>query len=233
MYNPYSAPPPYPQNPYPQNQAAYGYPQPGTMPADAYVPLGWRTWLATFGVASVAIASFGVDITGFAFGEEMKTPEPSLVASLLTVVTALGLLGSYVFGAVSFSIWVHRAAKNLVGLGRRGMEFTPGWCVGWFFVPFANLVRPFKAVQEIWRASGPEGRDEGYWKHLPTGPLLPLWWGTWIVGNGLANISSRIDDPIPSATIGAMGSLVTAAAALACIFVMHRIAGRQQSSTGR
>ena len=164
-----------------------------------------------------------------AFGSELKSDDPALGPALVVAAAGLGLLVAHLLAAVTFSIWVHRAAKNLRGLGRRGLRFTPGWCVGWFFVPFANLVKPLQAVQEVWRASGPEARDD-YWATAPTSPLFALWWATWLIGNGLANASARIDDVATSGMVGAAGSILTAVAAVAIILIMHRIAVRQEAS---
>ncbi len=220
MYSPYSPPGAPPQPPY----APY-HPY---VPHDAYVPLGWRTALASIGLGAVALGSFGVDAASLAFGSDLKSDEPALGPALIVMAAGLGLLVAHVFAAVMFSIWVHRAARNLVGLGRHGMTFTPGWCVGWFFVPFANLVKPLQAMQEVWRASGPEAR-EGYWATAPTTPLFGLWWATWLIGNCLANASARIDDVTTSGMIGAGGSILTAVAAIAAILIMRGIASRQEA----
>lgn len=37
-------------------------------------------------------------------------------------------------------IWVYRSVSNLVAFNVQGLRFTPGWAVGWFFLPFANLI---------------------------------------------------------------------------------------------
>src|SRR5581483_2278531 len=105
-------------------------------------------------------------------------------SALAVFFTAAAFLGALVFGAIFFGIWIHRAARNLRGLGRTGMQFTPGWCVGWFFVPFANLVRPAKAMSEVWRASESGEESDGYgWAGMGrrTG-LIGVWWAAWIVG---------------------------------------------------
>lgn len=70
--------------------------------------------------------------------------------------------------AIVWLIWQHRAQKNLEGLGATWLRFTPGWAVGWWFVPFANLVKPFQTMRELWKASG----DPYGWQTLPTTGLL-------------------------------------------------------------
>lgn len=76
----------------------------------------------------------------------------------------------FVITAVVFLMWVHRANSNARVLATGRMEFTPGWSVGWFFVPIWNLWKPFQVLREIWRVS-----QEGARHQKPTG-LVVVWW---------------------------------------------------------
>ena len=73
--------------------------------------------------------------------------------------------------------WIHRANYNARRLGASDMIFTPGWAVGWYFVPVAWFWKPYQAMKEIWRvsASPSDWRDEG------GSGLLGWWWALWIV----------------------------------------------------
>jgi hypothetical protein len=88
-----------------------------------------------------------------------------------------------VISAIAFLIWIHRAHRNLRALGARGLRFTPGWAVGWFFVPLLNLFRPYQVVKEIWRASDPETPSSNglAWQSLGVPALLGWWWGAWLL----------------------------------------------------
>ena len=88
---------------------------------------------------------------------------------------------------VVFAIWIYRAAYNTRQLGATGMQFSPGWAVGWYFIPFANLVKPYQAMKEIWKASAAPAR----WQDQSRGPILPLWWGFFLLSNFLSNASFR------------------------------------------
>src|SRR5687767_1529604 len=59
----------------------------------------------------------------------------------------------FVASVVVVAMWIHRAHANLRDAGTDGLEFTPGWAVGWYFIPFANLIKPFQAMRELWNAS--------------------------------------------------------------------------------
>jgi hypothetical protein len=65
------------------------------------------------------------------------------------------------------------------------MTIRPGWAVGWFFVPIANLFMPYQGVKETWRESH---EAAGQFESEET-LLLPWWWGLWIVTNILANLT--------------------------------------------
>jgi hypothetical protein len=75
--------------------------------------------------------------------------------------------------------WIYRVACNVRALGARGLDDSPGWAVGWYAVPFMNLVRPLRAMTQIWLGSQAPTR----WQKLGTPSLLSLWWGFWIAGN--------------------------------------------------
>ena len=90
----------------------------------------------------------------------------------------LGVLtGWYVIlivgSAVAWCVWQHRAHANLRAFARSGLRFTPGWAVGWWFVPIASLWKPFEAVRELWKASDPDS-DAVSWRSIRTWPALGL-----------------------------------------------------------
>lgn len=96
----------------------------------------------------------------------------SLAASVMSIVTA-----------IVFLIWRYRVQKNLRGpLGVVGLDFTPGWSVGWWFVPIANFWKPKQAMNEAWLASDPQqpAGTRG-WAGRKVDPLLSWWWGCWML----------------------------------------------------
>lgn len=58
--------------------------------------------------------------------------------------------------------------RNLVSFNVQGLRFTPGWAVGWFFIPFANFVMSPLILTKIWRASTPHVQADGLaWRRAP------------------------------------------------------------------
>lgn len=97
----------------------------------------------------------------------------SLVQTLMTIT-----LG------VTFLIWIYRVNKNLHVLSSDPMTFSPGWSVGWYFIPIANFFKPYQAMREIWTVA--HGT-------LPNNnSLLKLWWFLWIMSNYIGRIASKL-----------------------------------------
>jgi hypothetical protein len=89
---------------------------------------------------------------------------------------------------VLFCIWIYRANSNARQLGATDMQFSPGWSVGWYFIPIANLWKPYQAMCEIWQASA----DPAHWQQQPRGAILPLWWTFFLLSNFVGNASFRL-----------------------------------------
>ena len=102
-----------------------------------------------------------------------------------------GLLQALVFIVCGFFClkWIYRVSLNAHSIAP-GMTITPAWGVGWFFVPFACLWKPFQGVRETWQVSAAGGPG---WQTQLTPPLLGWWWGLWIVANILGNVAFRLE----------------------------------------
>ncbi|HEV2764302.1 MAG TPA: DUF4328 domain-containing protein, partial [Pyrinomonadaceae bacterium] len=146
----------------------------------------------------------------------------------------------YLLTVVLFCVWIYRAYKNLPALGnaRQSLQFSPGWAVGYFFIPFVNLVMPYRATKEIWQKSTPVEPDEdpalAYLKDPPA--LLPAWWAAWLFSNFANNLLFRfsLDAETPETLLTltklslAVGVLNIAAAVLA-VLVVKAIDERQEA----
>jgi hypothetical protein len=108
------------------------------------------------------------------------------------VVAALVSLAALVV----WLVWQHHSQANLPGLGAMGMKYSPGWAVGWWFIPVAWWVMPFRTMRELWLASGPEA-GAADWTAQRLTPLIPLWWTFWILRWGLAIVSGAATSSDP------------------------------------
>lgn len=143
-------------------------------------------------------------------------------------------IGIFIVSAILIMRWIYNANRNVRALGATGMAITPGWSVGWFFVPFANLVMPYRAMSELWRASASPSR----WNTEEAPPLLPWWWFSLLVSGWLAQAAfrySRKAETIDAMqTVGILSMLSNVAgllALLALIRIIQRVFAMQASVT--
>jgi hypothetical protein len=222
------------QNPYAAPGTGYFAPFASIAPRD-YVPLGWRTTVAGLAIAMNPVFSFLVDVFQLVSGKNGDEDDADALLTLLQGLSGLALILALVAAAVFFGVWLHRAVRNLSGLGRSGMEYTPGGAVVSFYIPFLNLVRPHRALTELWRASdpAPECGERGWTGYGTTSALVTVWWGFWLVSGFLGNISARIDEPKLSGAIGLAGSALMVVAAVTCIQMMRGVVARQEAASAR
>jgi hypothetical protein len=108
-------------------------------------------------------------------GVPIGPAEADEIDRLPQILSITYLLASVVSGIVML-VWFYRAYRNLEVLGCIGRSMTPGWAVGYFFIPIANLFRPYQAAQEIWKGSDPACLDDYEWTHQPGSALILFWW---------------------------------------------------------
>jgi hypothetical protein len=167
-------------------------------------------------------------------------PDLERIRTIEEVRAPLGLLevALLVGTAVVFLTWFYTAHANLKLLRARGLQYSPGWAVGYFFIPIVNLFRPYQIMQEIWKASDPSDADRGRsaGRASPRGSTVAgFWWTCWLLSNFLGNLRLRFDlaraPSIEEARIGAMydviGGLFFIAAGLLLIFLIKGIVRRQ------
>lgn len=161
------------------------------------------TWTV---IAASALMSVGevLEATGTV---NMEAIEPDGL-TLLFAFVYMAYVVLFIASVVLIGMWIHRAHANLFAAGLDGLEYTPGWSVGWFFIPFANLVKPFQAMRELWNES--HGADNSFGGATP--PSVGWWWGTFLAGNILSNIGTRIAISAPPGSSGAATGLMMSAA---------------------
>jgi hypothetical protein len=120
--------------------------------------------------------------TGKATADQLATDDP--------VQEALGLLqaGLGIVTGITFLRWVYRAYKNIQGFGAENLKYTPGWAVGYYFMPILGLIRPVQVMNEIWRASE-NPRD---WRHRPGSWLIGSWWALFLVYTVVTQIALQL-----------------------------------------
>ncbi len=124
----------------------------------------------------------------------------------------LAYLAIYVVTAILTLKWIYRVNLNAKLLAP-DKATGPGWAVGWYFIPFASLVMPYRAMSEAWRIS----LSPADWRNLPTPGLLPLWWGLFLLTNFLSMAGARIGLLMESPGALALGEMLTLASSLTAV----------------
>jgi hypothetical protein len=166
------------------------------------------------------------------------TPGPSEFQTWhsMLVLTDSARLGLILIGAIVIGMWIYRAHKNVEELGVRGKSISPGWAVGWFFVPIGNLFKPCQAMLELWKASDPRVLiGDRNWRRSSGTALIAGWWVGWLLSSILHNVATGFSrDQNASMSdyktmlwleIAAMGVTILSAACL--IALIHGIRKRQ------
>ena len=106
-------------------------------------------------------------------------------------ILAFIYLAFIITSIVTFILWFRRAYNNLHQLSTR-MEYGEGWAAGAWFVPFMNLVRPYKIMKELYVTSNKiliEKVDN--YKPLISTSIVGLWWTIYIGANMFSNFATR------------------------------------------
>ena len=184
-------------NPYaaPQSRENPPDPAPGLLPVGPYGPYrdnrrlcGWLVGFLSFGIlfhTSRALVNLVYTLSPGTIDTDLSETI-DLVFSLFTLS---GLACMILFG-----VWIVRSGKNAwlfshlarqaggppAGFTPPSLENTPGWAVGWYFIPIANLWKPYGAMKEIVLASSV--------REALSASLLPTWWTLWLT----AMIADRV-----------------------------------------
>lgn len=177
-------------NPYQAPTAAPVAPPPGGLDHH-YVDQGGRVQLlsgllvagAVVGLVSIVSTWLEMDLLERAARGAITLPEAEANDQRQQLVGIASIV-IHLITIVVFAMFLVRSNKNARALSDQPLEVSPGWMVGWFFVPFANLFKPYVAVREVWE------RSKGA---APS--LLGLWWGAWVLSGILGQIVFRMTDP--------------------------------------
>lgn len=151
----------------------------------------------------------------------------NLLLALGLAFLGIGLFVVYVCTVVFFLRWLHLAVRTTNALGG-DIGMTPGWAVGWWFVPFANLVKPYHAVRGVLSNLGGEA--------AVAKANVGTWWALWLIGNVVSNISARMElsDTFSSSSTGSMAGpllgLVAAALSVGAAFLAVGVIRTVQAS---
>lgn len=106
--------------------------------------------------------------------------------SIVTVVS-LGFLVVIITALIINARFLYLASCNAFAVRNDPSMIKPGWSIGWYVVPFANLWMPYRALKQTWvRLVSTDDSTPGW---------FIIWWLSWVVMNIFDRILSRV--PVP------------------------------------
>ncbi len=96
----------------------------------------------------------------------------------------------FILCTIYFIRWFRRAYNNYIQLNPGAASFTEGWAAGAWFVPFTNLVRPYRIMQELWHGTLKLLSGNGAGDYPST--LIGAWWLTWLLYNFVSSTGNRL-----------------------------------------
>jgi hypothetical protein len=184
---------------------------------------------------SIVVACFALvdDLAGFLQLGSGKTTADQL-ATDDPVQEVLGLLqaGLGVVTGITFLRWVYRAYKNIQGFGAENLKYSPGWAVGYYFMPILGLIRPVQVMNEIWRASE-NPRD---WRRRPGSWLIGSWWALFLVYTLVTQIALQLSIQASTNTewvfadvLATVGDFVSIPLSIAALRLVTEVFRRQKA----
>ena len=143
----------------------------------------------------------------------------------------------FIITGILFLMWIHRAHRNLPSLGSTNLKYSPGWAVGWFFIPIFSLWKPYQVTTEIWKASDPTTNinDSTAWQKSPASSIVSSWWFLFIISAFIGNIVIRLylraetpSEILAASWWGLIMDAIDIPAAILAILVVRNIDERQQ-----
>lgn len=169
------------------------------------------------------------------------SPSGLFVESPVLAGLSTAALFAFLASAVAVVVWFRAAFDNAAALGASDLRFSPGWAIGGWILPIANLFIPKKIADDVWRASDPAlpVQAGARWKFEPVPARLHIWWTLWVV----QLISSRVADQIAARAlvnrnlsdyrfgIGLQGAsaILLALAGVLLIWIIAGISARQDA----
>ncbi|MFE9933383.1 DUF4328 domain-containing protein [Streptomyces sp. NPDC005533] len=150
-----------------------------------------------------------------------------------------GLVGTFqgnalIVTGIVFIVWFHRVRRNAEVFAPGAEKLSPGWAIGAWFIPFANLWLPYRIAVTTWVSSTPRGGDEGYRRFPLT--LVNLWWGGFVLSRvlgwygGMSYGRAQSPDAVrDAATTMLVGDVLDIVAAVLAVLFVRRLTAMQHA----
>lgn len=188
----------------------------------------WTVWLLYVQIAISAIAIVSgfaehkllLDLQASAFDTQEAASAAAAASDRRQAFVGGAQLIIFIGAGVFCLMWIHRMAFN-ARIRARALEYTPGWSVGWYFIPIAYWWKPYQAMKAIWEESVTQAGSEG----RESSTLLGTWWTLWLIVSIIGNASFRMTmgaNDIETLRIASIMNIISDAATipLCIVFIM-------------
>lgn len=140
-------------------------------------------------LALIALVSTAVDLLSSQAFERGENPYydangDETFMLMATELSALTILILSILVIIFFCIWTKKSMTNahLIEGQKYSSMMSPGWAVGFYFIPIAMLWKPYVAMKQMWNVS-----------KFSNNTLLGCWWTCWIATNLMSKVTDKIE----------------------------------------
>ena len=215
--------------PLPATYPGYGY-----AAYDGYVPAHQRAtvarWLLVGNLVFIGLTVFGsiLEAANPALVANDSDPGQLAVLGLFEGLVALGAFATQVAFIIAFLMWVFTAYRNMSALRMPG-RFTPGWAVGWWFIPFASLVQAPRVMLDLWRETRQPPAVVWTWYGLWVGSSIVAVVGALSGAGSLSAVGRTTDSVVWSAMLHIASSAMTMLAGVTLFSVIRQVQAGQEA----
>ena len=206
---------PYPNAPYP-TYSPYGPPDPASITRRLRMHRMWATLAQVAILIDVVLHLLVIrdvghqrDIIHQISNDPLSVTDAQATAADHAARVALVLVLVFLAAAgACLIVWLYRLCTDAEQFAPGERRLSPGWAIGGWFIPFANLVLPFLVFRGVIKSLHTE-RDRGTRSQAGTYWLVGVWWAAWViggVGSRLVHVPSDTDSL--SAVDGALRAVV-------------------------
>src|SRR5579871_4817697 len=145
----------------------------------------WRlllVYLAVLVLESAACVTVSSALPGTADADLTDMQRNATTSGLWTMAyTDYAQVAVFVVTAILFLRLLYKAVQQAKGFAVPFTYVSPGWAVGYWFIPLMNLYRPFQAVKALFAACTQEAGPNA--KPAAGEQLLSAWWAMFLLGN--------------------------------------------------
>jgi hypothetical protein len=186
------------------------------------VQIAIRMWSATNSWSLFSLAS---DVLA---GKSVDPAHASAIDDARATIAGANVL-FLVATAVVWVMWQYRAHRNVHKYLGRHLKTSPALAAGGWFIPFANIVLPFRAMSELTKATG------ALHGSTSSTSVVPLWWTTYIAGGVFAFIGfndTTVAEIRRGAAFRGASDILAIISALLAILIVRAISSAQDSLQG-